>query len=358
MNFLALRLTARASSPMRQHRRMACIDRKTPGCRPGLAALACALAATWALHTGAGAQTVWPDKPVTLVIPFAAGGPTDVVARMLAIPMGKSLGQPVLVDNTVGAGGTIATTKVARAPANGNTVFLHHMGMSTAPALYKKLAFDPLKDFEYIGQVLDVPMTLLGRRDFPANNLQELLAYIRANQDKVALANAGLGAVSHLCGLLFMSQIGIELTTVPYKGTGPAMNDLLGGQVDLLCDQTTQTVPLIRDARVKVFGVTVPRRLTALPNVPTLDEQGLKGFDVKVWHGLYAPKGTPPEALKKLNTALRFALQDPVVKQRLADLSSDIPPADKITPEGLKTHLEAEIARWGPVIRKAGIYAD
>src|SRR6218665_1498518 len=172
MNFLALRLTARASSPMRPHRRMACIDRKTPGCRPGLAALACALAATWALHTGAGAQTVWPAKPVTLVIPFAAGGPTDVGPRMLAIPMGKSLAQPVLVNNTVGAGGTIATTKVARAPANGNTVSLHHMGMSTAPALYKKLAFDPLKDFEYIGQVLDVPMTLLGRRDFPANNLQ------------------------------------------------------------------------------------------------------------------------------------------------------------------------------------------
>ncbi|MBA4060411.1 MAG: hypothetical protein C0470_08565 [Verminephrobacter sp.] len=320
--------------------------------------LSVALAAALALYGGASAQTAWPDKPVTVVVPFAAGGPTDVVARMLAIPMGKSLGQSVLVENAAGAGGTIAAARVARSPANGYTVFLHHMGMATAPALYKKLTFDPLKDFEYIGQVVDVPMTLLARKDFPANNLQELLAYVKANKDKVSLANAGLGAVSHLCGLLFMTQIATELTTVPYKGTGPAMNDLLGGQVDLMCDQTTQTVPLIKDGRVKVFGVTVPNRLAALPNVPTLDEQGLKGFEVKVWHGLYAPKGTPPEALQKLNVALRAALQDPVVKQRLADLSSDVPPLDKVTPEGLKSHLEAEIAKWGPVIRKAGIYAD
>ncbi|RYF27934.1 MAG: tripartite tricarboxylate transporter substrate binding protein BugD [Comamonadaceae bacterium] len=321
--------------------------------------MACALAAGWALvHPGSVRAQAWPDKPITVVVPFAAGGPTDVVARMLAVPMGKTLGQSVLVENAAGAGGTIAAAKVARAPANGYTVFLHHMGMSTAPALYKKLTFDPLKDFEYIGQVVDVPMTLLARKDFPANNLNELLAYVKAHKGKVSLANAGLGAVSHLCGLLFMTQIGEELNTVPYKGTGPAMNDLLGGQVDLMCDQTTQTVPLIKDGRVKVYGVTVPKRLAALPDVPTLDEQGLKGFEVKVWHGLYAPKGTPPEALKRLNEALRVALQDPVVKQRLADLSSDVPPMDKVTPEGLKTHLEAEIAKWGPVIRKAGIYAD
>lgn len=323
-----------------------------------VAALACALLAAVALQQPAAAQGHWPDKPVTLVIPFSAGGPTDVVARLLAIPMGQALGQAVLVENANGAGGTIAATKVARAAANGNTLLLHHMGMSTAPALYKKLAFDPLKDFDYIGQVLDVPMTLLARRDFPANNLQELLAYVRANKDQVSLANAGLGAVSHLCGMLFMSQIGIELNTVPYKGTGPAMNDLLGGQVDLLCDQTTQTVPLIHGGRVKAFGVTSLQRLAALPRLATLDEQGLKGFEVKVWHGLYAPRGTPPEVLKKLNAALRHALQDPLVKQRFADMSADIPAPDKITPEGLKTHLEAEIAKWGPVIRKAGIYAD
>ena len=314
--------------------------------------LACALAC------GAVQAQTYPDKPITLVVPFAAGGPTDVVARMIAIPMGKSLGQTVLVENTVGAGGTIAASRVARSAPNGYTLFIHHMGMATAPALYKKLSFDPLKDFEYIGQVVDVPMTMLARKDFPANNFAELQSYIKANKDKVSLANAGLGAVSHLCGLLFMSALETDLTTVPYKGTAPAMNDLLGGQVDLLCDQTTQTVPLIKEARVKVYGVTTLKRLSALPNVPTLDEQGLKGFEVKVWHGMYAAKDTPGAVIDKINAALRFALQDPMVKQRLAELSSDVPPMDKITPAGLKTHLEAEIKKWTPVIRKAGLYAD
>jgi tripartite-type tricarboxylate transporter receptor subunit TctC len=307
---------------------------------------------------GPAAAQAFPDRPVTLVVPFAAGGPTDVVARMMAVPMAKSLGQQVVVENTVGAGGTIGAVRVARAKPDGHVLFLHHMGMATSPALYRKLSFDPLKDFEYLGQVVDVPMTLLARKDFPANDLPELLAYVRANKDKVTLANAGLGAVSHLCGLLFQSAIGVEMTTVPYKGTGPAMTDLLGGQVDLLCDQTTQTVPLIKDGRVKVFGVTVPKRLSALPNVPTLDEQGMKGFEVKVWHGLYAPKGTPAPVLEKINAALRAAMEDPTVKQRMGDLSADIVPVEKMTPNGLRAFLESEIAKWGPVIRKAGIYAD
>lgn len=336
--------------------------------RSTLLSLASAATLTFAAASTAWAQApaaapapaagVFPDKPVVLVVPFAAGGPTDVVARMLSVPMGKALGQTVIVENTVGAGGTLAATRVARATPNGYTVFLHHMGMATAPALYKKLQFDPLKDFEYIGQVVDVPMTLLAKKDFPVASFKELPAYLKANKDKVMLANAGLGAVSHLCGLLFMSQVGVDLTTVPYKGTGPAMTDLLGGQVDLLCDQTTQTVPLIKDGRVKVYGVTSTKRLASLPNVPTLDEQGLTGFEVKVWHGMYAPKGTPTPVVDKLNAALKAALADPGVVQKLAELSSDIPAADKITPNGLKTHLEAEIAKWGPVIRKAGIYAD
>ncbi len=304
------------------------------------------------------AQQAYPDRPVTLVVPFAAGGPTDVVARMMSVPMAKSLGQQVVVENTVGAGGTIAATRVARAKPDGYTIFIHHMGMSTAPALYRKLTFDPLNDYEYVGQVVDVPMTLLARKDFPANTLPELLAYIRANKDKVTLANAGLGAVSHLCGLLFQSAIGVDMTTVPYKGTGPAMTDLLGGQVDLLCDQTTQTVPLIKEGRVKVFGVTVPKRLATLPNVPTLDEQGMKGFEVKVWHGMYAPKGTPAPVLEKINAALRAAMDDPTVKQRMVDLSADIVPPEKMTAAGLKTFLESEIAKWGPVIKKAGVFAD
>jgi len=209
------------------------------------------------------------------------------------------LGQTVRVENAVGAGGTIAAAKVARAAPNGYTIFLHHMGMSTAPALSKKLPFDPMKDFEYTGQVVDVPMTMLARKDFPAANFAELQTYIKAQGNKVSLANAGLGAVSHLCGLLFQSQLGVELNTIPYSGTGPAMNALLGGQVDLLCDQIAQTVPLIKDGRVKVYGVTSMTRLAALPNVPTLNEQGLKGFKVKVWHGRYAPKGTPAPALEK-----------------------------------------------------------
>jgi tripartite-type tricarboxylate transporter receptor subunit TctC len=322
-------------------------------CKAAVVALAVAVA------PGIHAQTQpFPSRPIVLVVPFAAGGPTDVVARMLAVPMAKSLGQTVVVENTVGAGGTIASQRVVKATPDGHMVFLHHMGMSTAPALYRKLGFDPLKDFEFIGQVVDVPMTMLARKDFPANNLNELIAYLRVNKEKVTLANAGLGAVSHLCGMLFMSTIGIDLTTVPYKGTAPAMTDLLGGQVDLLCDQTTQTVPLIRDGRVKVYGVTTLKRLASLPNVPTLDEQGMKGFEVKVWHGLYAPRGTPREVTDKINLALRDALADPGIRQRMAELSSDIPSADKITPQGLKSHLEAEIAKWGPVIQKAGIYAD
>lgn len=319
---------------------------------------ALAVVALGAVAPSAALAQAFPDKPISLVVPFAAGGPTDVVARMIAIPMGKSLGQTVLVENAVGAGGTIGATKVARAAPNGYTIFLHHMGMATSPALYRKLSFDPLKDFDYIGQVVDVPMTLLARKDFPANTLPELLAYIKANKDKVSLANAGLGAVSHLCGLLFQTQIGVEMNTIPYKGTGPAMNDLLGGQVDLLCDQTTQTVPIIKDGRVKVFGVTSLQRLSALPNVPTLDEQGMKGFEVKVWHGMYAPKGTPAPVLDKITVALKAAMADPMVKQRLVELSSDIVPESKMTPNGLKTHLEAEINKWGPVIKKAGIYAD
>ena len=319
---------------------------------------AVAFAVAGTVCTPAFGQAVYPDRSISLIVPFAAGGPTDVMARMIAIPMGKSLGQTVLVENAVGAGGTIGAGKVARSAPNGYTIFLHHMGMATAPALYKKLTFDPLKDFEYIGQVADVPMTLLARKDFPATTFAELQNHLKVNKDKVSLANAGLGAVSHLCGLLFMTAVGVELTTVPFSGTGPAMNALLGGQVDLLCDQTTQTVPIIKDGRVKVFGVTTLNRLAALPNVPTLDEQGLKGFEVKVWHGMYAPKGTPPAVLDKIGMALRAAMQDPTVKQRLTDLSSDIVNADRMTPAGLKTFLESETAKWAPVIKKAGVYAD
>jgi len=306
-----------------------------------------------------GAAHAWPDKPVTLVVPYSAGGPTDVVARLLAVPMGQSLGQTVVVENTVGAGGTLAPARVARAKNDGYTILIHHMGMATAMTLYKKLPYNSLKDFEYIGQVLDVPMTLLSRKDFPANTFPELMDYVKKNQEKVTLANAGIGAVSQLCGMLLMHQLGVKLTTVPYKGAGPAMNDLMGGQVDLLCDQTTQTAPVIQDGkRVKVFGVTTPQRLTSMPNIPTLDEQGLKGFDVKVWHGMYAPKGTPKEVIDRLNKALNVALKDDNVKKRIAELSSNLVTPDKATPESLRKHLEAEVARWNKVITAAGVSAE
>ena len=323
-----------------------------------LAGLVAIAASSYLSIAPAMAADAYPNKPITLVVPFSAGGPTDAVARLIAVPMGKDLGQTVIVENTVGAGGTIATTRVARAAPDGYILYLNHMGMATAPALYKKLPFDPMKDFEYIGQVVDVPMVLLGRKNFPANNFKELEAYIKVNKEKVTIANAGPGSVSQLCGLLLMSREGVELTTVPYKGTGPALTDLLGGQVDLLCDQTTQTVPYIKDNLVKAYGVTTLKRLAGLSSIPTLDEQGLKGFEVKAWHGLYAPKGTPPEVLAKINKALRVALNNPEVKARLGESNIEVVPMSKVTSESLKNQLDSEINKWGPVIRKAGAYAD
>jgi len=317
--------------------------------------IAAALAAGAFLSTNVQAQKDWPTKSIQLVVPFAAGGPTDSIARLIAVPMGQALGQTVVVENVPGAGGTIASTKVARAAPDGYTIYIHHMGMATAQALYDKLPYDPMTSFEYIGQVADVPMVLLGKKDLPANNFKELEAYIRANGSKVTMANAGPGAVSQLCGLLFQSRLGVKLTNIPYKGTGPALTDLLGGQVDLLCDQTTQTIPYIKDGRVKAFGTTTMKRLPAIPNVPTLNEQGLKGFEVKVWHGVYAPKGTPQPILDKINAALKKALNTPDVKKRLEDANIDIVSADKVSAKGLKDHLDKEINAWGPVIRKANI---
>ena len=300
----------------------------------------------------------YPTRTITLVVPFAAGGPTDVVARAISVPMAKALGQTVVVENRTGAGGTLAAASVARAAPDGYTFLIHHNGMATAPALYRKLPYNPLTDFEYISQVVDVPMTLVARKDLPAKTFPELLAFLKAQGDKVNLAHAGLGAVSHLCGMVFRQAIGVDLTTVPYQGTGPAMAALLGGQVDLLCDQTTQTVPQIKGGTVRFYGVTTAHRIKALPDAPTLAEQGLKGFEVMVWHGIYAPKGTPKEATEKFNSAVRAALKDPMVMARMADLGAEIVPDAKLTPDGLRSWLKLETERWGPVIKAAGVYAD
>jgi len=316
------------------------------------------LAAALALAClGAWAQS-YPTRPVTLIVPFAAGGPTDVVARTLGAAMMKTLGQTIVIENKLGAGGTIAANYVAKANPDGYTMFIHHNGMATATGLYRKLPFNPLTDFDYIGQVADVPMTLIARKDFPANNLREFNAYVRANKDKINLANAGLGAVSHLCGMLLQQALGVELTTVPFQGTAPAMTALLGGQVDILCDQTTQTIPQIKAEKVKFYGVTTKQRIQALPDAPTLSEQGLTDFEVVVWHGIYVPKGTPPEAMHKLNEALRAALRDPAVAGKFAELGAQIVPESKQTPAGLRDWLKSEIEKWQPVIRKAGVYAD
>jgi tripartite-type tricarboxylate transporter receptor subunit TctC len=309
----------------------------------------------------AAAWADYPDKPITIVVPFAAGGPTDKVARDLAEALRKPLGgQSIIVENVGGAGGTLGATKVAKASNDGYTLLLHHIGISTAPALYRKLPYDTLGDFEYLGMVNEVPMTLIGKPTLPANNFAELMKWMEANKGKINLANAGLGAASHLCGLLFQSTLKIDMQTVPYKGTGPAMTDLLGGQVDLMCDQTTSTTSQIEAGKVKAFAVTTAKRLTtpALKNLPTLDEAGLKGFNVSVWEGLYAPKGTPKAITDKLNAALRAALKDPEFIKREEALGAVIVTDARLGGAEHKKFVEAEIAKWAPIIKAAGQYAD
>ncbi len=300
------------------------------------------------------------DKPVTIVVPFAAGGPTDRVARDLAEALRKPLGVTVMVENVAGAGGTIGANKVAKATNDGHTVLLHHIGMATSPALYRKLPYNTLEDFEYLGMVNDVPMTLIGRPTLPANNYKELMTWVAQNKGKINLANAGLGAASHLCGLMFQSAIKTDMTTVPYKGTAPAMNDLMGGQVDLLCDQSTNTTGQIEGKTVKAFAVTTAKRLStpALKNLPTLQESGLKDFNVTIWHGLYAPKGTAADAVAKLNAALKTALKDPEFIKKQEAFGAVVVTDKRFDTAEHKKFVAAEITKWGPVIQAAGVYAD
>ncbi|HWK86404.1 MAG TPA: tripartite tricarboxylate transporter substrate binding protein BugD [Xanthobacteraceae bacterium] len=300
----------------------------------------------------------YPTRNITMMIPFAAGGPTDTVGRLVAESMAKTLGKTIVVENLAGAGGTRASGQLAKAEPDGYTILLHHIGMSTAPTLYRKLPFNPLTDFETVGLVTDAPMSLISRPTLEAKNFTELLAYIKKQRDKISLGNAGVGAASHLCGMLLMSAMDVPMTTIPYNGTGPAMTDLLGGQIDLMCDQTTNTTSHIKSGKVKVFGVTTKTRVKNMPDVPTLDEAGLKGFEVAVWHGIYAPKGTPKEIIAKLSKALQAALRDEKVIARFADLGTEPVSQAEATPEAHKKKLAAEIERWRPLIQKAGVYAD
>jgi tripartite-type tricarboxylate transporter receptor subunit TctC len=315
-------------------------------------------AAVALLFAGAAFAQDYPTGPVTIVVPFSAGGPTDTVTRLVAEPMSATLGQQIVVQNVGGAGGTLGATQVAKADADGYTLLLHHIGMSTAPSLYPALAFDPVADFAPIGIVTSVPMTIIARKDFEPNTLQELIDYVKANADTVTYANAGIGAASHLCGMLFMSAIDAEIVTVPYQGTGPAMTDLIGGQVDFMCDQTTNTTGQILGGEVKAYAVTAPERLANLPDVPTTAEAGLPGFELGIWHGLYAPTGTPPEVLAKLGEALQAAVAEPSIAERFGELGTAPATPEEATPEALAKLLSEQIALWKPLIEQAGVLAQ
>ena len=319
-----------------------------------------ALAALTALITGAHADN-YPSKPITIVVPFTAGGPTDRVARDLAEALRKPLGGATLiVDNAAGAGGSIGANKVAKANPDGYTLLLHHIGMGTMPSLVRNIPFKVESDFEYLGLINDVPMTLIAKPSLPATNYKELSTWINANKGKINLGNAGIGSASHLCGLLFQNAVQVDMTTVPYKGTAPAMSDLIGGQIDLMCDQTTNTTSQIEGKKVKAFGVTTAKRLStpALKDLPTLQESGLKGFEVTIWHGLYAPKGTPADVQAKLNAALKAALKDPEFIKKQEGLGAVVVTDKRMEPAEHKKFVAAEIAKWSPVIKAAGVYAD
>jgi tripartite-type tricarboxylate transporter receptor subunit TctC len=320
--------------------------------RKFLAALAALVASTAAF-----AQD-YPTRTITIVVPFAAGGPTDTVARLIAQSMTKSLGHTVIVENVAGAGGTIGPKRVAAAKPDGYQLVLMHIGLSTSVSLYRNLGYNPVTDLEPIGLITDVPMTMIARKDFPPKDMKELITYVKANKDKVTYANAGVGAASHLCGMLFMTAIKTDVTTVPYKGTGPAMTDLIGGQVDFMCDQTTNTTQQIKGGKVKAYAVTSKTKVPSLPDQPTMEQSGLPGFEVAVWHGLWAPKGTPKPVIDKLSAALQTALKDPGIIAKFAELGTEPVAQNRATPAALAAHLKAEVDKWAPIIKKAGVYAD
>ena len=322
------------------------------------------LAAAAVTLFSANAQNYPGSKPISFVVPFAAGGPTDRVARDLAEAMRKSMGNGAnfVVENVNGAGGTIGANKVAKAAPDGHTLLLHHIGMAAAPGLYRKLQYKPLEDFEYLGLINEVPMTLIGKPQLEANTYRDLENYIRANGGKLNIAHAGLGSASHLCGLMWQSAINAKeaMTTIPFGGTAPAMNALVGGQVDMMCDQTTNTTGQIEAGRVKAYAVTTAKPLTSklLKDLPTLQQMGLKNFDLTIWHGLYAPKGTPPAVLAQLNTALKLALKDPEFIKKQEGLGAVVVTDKRVEPAAHKAFVAAEITKLKPVIEAAGKFAD
>ncbi|TFV59853.1 tripartite tricarboxylate transporter substrate binding protein BugD [Geodermatophilus sp. DF01-2] len=325
----------------------------------GLAAATLTLAACGGGGGGdVEAAAAYPEGDITFVVPFSAGGPTDTVTRLIAEPMAEELGGTIVVQNVEGAGGTIAAGEVAAANPDGYTVLMHHIGMSTAPSLYPELPYDPLEDFKPVGLVTEVPMTLVARSDFEPETMEEFIEYVKENADTVTLANAGIGAASHLCGLLLQEALGVELTEVPYEGTGPALTDLVAGEVDIMCDQTTNTTGQIQAGEIKAYAVTTPERVESLPDLPTTEEAGLPELEVGVWHGLYVPTETPDEIVQELTGALQVALQDQNVIDQLAELGAAPSSEEEATPEAHLERLEQQIELWRPIIEQAGVSAD
>lgn len=322
----------------------------------GRRALLGAAAAT--LAAPALAQQAWPSQSISLVVPFAAGGPTDAVARLVAEVMARELGQNVVVENLGGAGGTIGVNRVAQARPDGYTILLHNIGMATAATLYRRLSYDPVNSFETIGLVTPTPMVLLTRPDFPGTTLADMIAFIRERKDGVNLANAGLGSASQLCGTLLQAQLGVSVTAVGFRGSGPVYPELIGGRIDVYCDQTTSAIPFIQGGRVKAMAVTTAQPLPQVPGVPTAGAAGLQGFEISIWHGMYAPRGTPQPVIERLNASLRAALREPRVVTRLNELGSPPEPEARQTPEAHRAHLIAEIERWRPVLLAAGQFLD
>ena len=310
------------------------------------------------LSAPALAQTDYPNKPITIVVPFPPAGSTDVMGRLLGQTMSKFLGQTVLIENVGGAGGTIGAAKVARAANDGYTLLFNNMAQASAPSFYAKLSYDPVTSFEPIGEVADVPMILVSRKNLPHTQVSSILAFAKANPGKLNFANAGTGATSQLCELLLKTTTNSQWTSVPYKGTGPALNDLLGEQVDLTCDQPASTLGHIKAGNLKPIAVATKQRLGVLPDVPTFGESGVPGFELAVWHGLYAPRGTPRPIVEKLAAAMRQALVDPVFVQRCNEMNALIVPADRATPEALKTRLTKDVERWKTTLKAVGIQPE
>ena len=300
----------------------------------------------------------YPARSINLIVPFAAGGPSDALARVIGQAMSATLGQQIAIDNVTGAGGTLAAAKGAQARPDGYTLLLAHIGQSASVTLYRKLPYDPVGAFDTIGLIAEVPMVIVGRKDLPPKDIGELIAYIKANKDKVTYGNGGVGSASHFCGLLFMSAMQAEMTTVSYRGSAPAMLDVLGGRLDLLCDQTTTTTSHMKAATIKAYAVTMKARVPSAPELPTLSEAGLADFDLSVWYGLMVPKGTPKPIVDQLSAALKNAITDATVVKRLGEFGAQPVTAERATPESFAVFMRADVAKWAPVIKAAGVYAD